>query len=440
VIERGLYAYWQAGKERRRYNLAMDAENLHTGVVGNSLRNLLYARCVAILGHAVALLYLLSRGADQAPGGGHLATLGALTLLTMLSFARLTTNWPVRFYECALQLLVDLLALTLLLYFSGGAYNPMSIYYLVLIGFGAIVLPRLYARALALACVTCLAGLVFLHIPLPAFSPADAGALTPAVLVGWCALLLCAGMLGWFAVDMAAGLRKSLRQEGVFGNGAAQTESIAILSSLAAGTAAELNTPLATMSAVVEDLEDLSRQDQYSDDFQLLREQLERCRAILEKLSRTARLTDESERRPVELAGFVESTVNQWLRSRPDVTAEVIITGHGDSPHLEADFALSQAFEHILNNAADGEPMDIRVDIDWNDKRCTIAFEDNGPGFPRDMLGISNRPVVRSGRSRMGVGLVICRATVARYNGYVELRNRREGGARVVVHLPRQDA
>ena len=415
----------------------MEEGNLHTGIVGESLRNLLYARCIAILGHSVALLYLLSEGEQQAPGSGYIATLGALTLLTMLSFARLAAPWPVQFLEGALQLLADAIALSVLLYFSGGAYNPMSMYYLVLIAFGAIIMPRLYARILAATCVASMAVLVFLHTPLPAFTPATAT--SPAVLVSWFAVLLCAGALAWIAVDMAAALRKSLRQQGVFGSEPDESEPVAVLSALAAGTAAELDTPLATMAAVVEDLEKLSQEDQSRDDFLLLREQLARCTAIMEKLSRTARLTEEGEKRQVDLAGFVESTVRHWQASRPQVNAEVTSSGEGEPPRLEADFALSLAFEHILNNAIEGEQQDIRIDINWNDKRCSITFDDDGPGFPKTMLGISNRPVVRSDRSRMGVGLVICRATIARYNGYVELRNRREGGARVVVHLPRQE-
>lgn len=436
MIERGLYAYWQVGKGWAVYNRPMQTGNLHNGVVGSSLRNLLYARCVAITGHALVMLYLLSRGESQAPGSGFIAVLGVLTMFTVLSFLRLGLSWPVLQLECALQLLADIAGLTLLLYFSGGAYNPLVMYYLVIIGFGAVLLPRRYSRLLTLASVACGATLVFYYLPLPAFTPA---AESPAAPVAWLALLLGAGALGGFTVDMASAVRKSLREQGVFSGDHQQNEQIPVLSSLAAGVAAELDAPLATMSAVVEDMRELAGSDEYRDDYLLLSEQLDYCRRVMDKLSLTARLTETGERRWLELAGFIEATVNQWLRGRPEVTAAVRVSGKGESPRLEADYALSQAVEHLLNNAADAHPTDIRVDVDWNDRRCTITVDDQGPGFPDDMLGISNKPVVRSGRSRMGIGLVICRATVASYRGYVELRNRKGGGASVIVHLPRQD-
>ena len=437
MIERGLYAYWQAGKGRADYNRSMETGNLHTGVVGSSLRNLLYARCVAIIGHALVMFYLLSRGEGEAPGSGFIAGLGLLTMFTVLSFLRLGISWPVRQSECALQLLADVAGLTLLLYFSGGAHNPMVVYYLVIIGFGVAILPRLYCRALAITCVACGAGLVFYHLPLPAFTPAEGSGAVP---VAWLALLLGAGGLGGFAADMAAAVRKFLREQGVFSGDLQEGGQIPVLSSLAAGAAAELDAPLATMSAALEEMQDLAGDDRYGEDYLLLAEQLDRCRGVMDKLSLTARLTETGERRWLELAGFVEATVNQWLRGRPEVTADISVSGKGASPRLEADYALSQAFEHLLNNAADAHLNDIHVDVDWNDRRCSITVDDQGPGFPEDMLGISNKPVVRSGRSRMGIGLVICRATVASHQGYVELRNRKGGGASVIVHLPRRDA
>jgi two-component system sensor histidine kinase RegB len=412
---------------------------LHTGVIGGNLRSLLYARCVAILGHSVSLLYLVSRGFNEPPGNGYLIALAALAVATLLSFYRLTAAWPVKMVECAGQLLVDVVGLTLLLYFSSGAYNPLSAYYVVIIGFAAIMLPRLYARLLALLCVLAFIALVFLHETLPMFAPPDPLAPGAQVIFGWAALTLCAGVLGWFAADMATRAREPTSPVNRLTPPAPESDQLTVLSSLAAGAADELDTPLSTMSAVVEELGELSRHEKYREDFQILVEQLDRCQTVFDKLSRTARLNDSGERRWIEVAGFVEATIRQWLRSRRDATVDISISGIDDSPRMQADYALSQAFEHILNNAADVNPLDIRVDINWDERRCIITFDDNGPGFPGDMLGISSAPVVRSGRSRMGVGLVICRATVARYGGYVELKNRSQGGARVLVHLPRQD-
>lgn len=416
----------------------MEPGDYHPGIAESCLRNLLYARCAAILVHAGALLFLLSRGTQQAPGDGYLIALGSLTLITLFSFLRLTKPWPVHDAECFIQLLLDIGGLTALLYFAGGAYNPLVAYYLVLIGFGAIMMPRLYSRAVTLLCVASFIGLIFAHESIPVYNPSPES-LSVANVASWVALLLAALVLAWFGGEMAVSVRKFLRAPVEAEENATEQLHLAALASLAAGTAAELGTPLATMTSVVEELGEFAADQNHREDFLLLADQLEHCRSVLDKLSRTARLTEGGEKRWIELAGFVEATVNQWLRGRPDADAEVTHSGSGESPRLEVEYGLSQALENILNNAADANPRDIRVDVRWDDSSCQIRVDDNGPGFPESMLGIRRKVSVVEKDQGMGIGLLISNATISRYGGRLELSNRKGGGARVLLTLPRTD-
>ncbi len=418
----------------------MEPGDYHPGIAGSCLRNLLYARCVAIFGYAATLMLLLSRGTDQSPGAGYLMVLGGLTLITLFSFLRLTKPWPVRDAECFIQLVLDILGLSALLYFSGGAHNPLVAYFLVLIGFGAIMMPRRYSRVVTLLCIACFITLAFTHQPIPMFHDAASARLTAATVSGWIALLLAAAVLSWFGGEMAVSVRKFLRAPMEAQRDHTEQQQLTALASLAAGTAKELGAPLGTMSALVEELSEVATSETSREDFHLLAEQLDHCRAVLEKLSKTARLTEGGEKRWVELAGFVEATVNQWLRTRPDAEAAVTVSGIGESPRVEAEYGLSQALEHLLNNAADAAPKDIRVDIGWDNRSCRLYIDDNGPGFPESMLGLRRTPAVVKTTEGMGVGLLLCNATISRYGGTLELSNRKQGGARAVVTLPREDA
>ncbi len=416
----------------------MNHGEYHPGIAGSCLRNLLYARCAVILVHAGALFFLLSRGTEQAPGDGYLIVLGALTLITLFSFLRLTKPWPVHDAECFIQLLLDILGLTALLYFAGGAYNPLVAYYLVLIGFGAIMMPRRYSRVVTSLCIVGFLGLIFMHQPIPVYNAA-VESLTIADIAGWAALLLAALVLAWFGGEMAVSVRKFLRDPIEAEQSANEEQHLAALASLAAGTAAELGAPLATMTSVVEELGEFAADQKHREDFLLLADQLEHCRGVLDKLSRTARLTEGGEKRWIEVAGFVEATVNQWLRGRPDADVEVSVSGGGESPRMEAEYGLSQALEHILNNAADAEPRGIRVDVRWDDSSSQIRIDDRGPGFPESMIGVRRKPAVVEKTEGMGIGLLLCNATVNRYGGTLELSNRKDGGARVLLTLPRSD-
>ncbi len=418
----------------------MEEGDYHPGIAGSCLRNLLYARCVAILAYAAVLMLLLSRGTEQAPGEGYLMVLGALTLITLFSFLRMTKPWPVRDAECFAQLVLDILGLSALLYFSGGAQNPLVAYYLVLIGFGAIMTPRLYSRIITILCIASFVGLAVWHQAIPMFHAPASEQLTAATLVGWVSMLLAAAVLSWFGGDMAVSVRKALREPADARENDHEQQQLSALAGLAAGTAEELGTPLGTMSALVEELSEVASSEKNREDFHLLAEQLDHCRGILEKLSKTARLTEGGEKRWVELAGFVEATVNQWLRSRPEADAEVTVSGSGESPRLEAEYGLSQALEHLLNNAADAAPKDIRVDVRWNAGSCQLRIDDSGGGFPESMLGVRRKPTVVKKSEGLGIGLLLCNATITRYGGTLELTNRKQGGARVLITLPRTDA
>ena len=105
---------------------------------------------------------------------------------------------------------------------------------------------------------------------------------------------------------------------------------------------------------------------------------------------------------------------------------------------------LRQLLHNLLTNAVealeghpDGEIL-VQTHLAVRDEVDVAEFvvEDNGPGFPRELIGQVFDPYVTTKARGTGLGLAIVRKIVEEHGGSIEADNRQEGGARVRVGLP----
>lgn len=408
-----------------------------------NLRSLLWMRTFALIGQSLILLYVLTTSGTFDGLRGVAASLLVLGTLTALSLRRSYGPWPVTDNEFLMQLLLDVIGWSVLMYFTGGANNPFVSYFIVPVVIAAAVLPRAYTWSLALCAGSIYGLLLFYYQPFPVFSPHSGmdhagmghGSNTGHVVGMWFNFLVSVGLIAFFVVRMAQTMQRQKQRLAEQREDRLRDDQILAVASLAAGTAHELGTPLSTMAVLLDEmLSDPSLNTQARQDCELLKAQVQQCKSTMSALTRTAELDGAHQRQLVPVGEFVHDVMERWRVRRPNVNY-AFHCAEG-SPALALDTTLAQAIENLLNNAADSGTDRVALTVTWDSESVAIQVRDWGKGIAPEQMATLGKPVVHANRTGLGIGLMLSQATVERYHGTLKLVNHEEGGVLATLQIP----
>lgn len=395
-------------------------------------------RAFALLGQTGILVYVLATEGTFAGQVGVVASLGILTLLTVLSLWRTAQPWPVTDNEFLLQLLLDIAGWSVLMYFTGGANNPFISYFIVPVVIAAAVLPRSYTWLLAGVASVIYAILLYYYQPFPLFTPhagMNHGSSTQHIVGMWFNFLFSVGLISYFVVRMARTMHHQEQWVAQQREDRLRDDQIMAVASLAAGTAHELGTPLSTMAVLIDEmLSDATLGEQARKDCELLQKQVQQCKTTMTELTRTAELDSAEQRQMQPVGEFARAVMERWRVRRPGINYRFDCPP--DSPAMALDTTLAQAIENLLNNAADSGSASVTMTVSWDTRWVTFDIRDWGTGIAAEKMASLGKPVIHADRSGLGIGLMLSQAAVARYGGSIELRNHREGGVLATLRLP----
>lgn len=343
-------------------------------------------------------------------------------LLASIVVVTATSNLFARRLPPFLLLSWDVAALTLMLALSGGPKNPFVALYIAHVALASMSLPTRPALAVVALCSF---GYALLH----AFF-GDGAVVVPSELFFRglpVAIALSAAIVCVFIISLKVGLERAELERN-------RSDRLASLSVFAADAAHELGSPLATIAVAAADLQT------DSDDGLLIRDEVERCRRILQRMSEKAgQLMGE-----VSEAVSVKATISMAVEElKPAVQQRVRILSTVDGFVHVPPLGFRSALTNLLNNAIEASDDLVQIRASARGRRVSIEVLDRGVGLSPAALARLGEPFYSTkagafGASEFhsGLGVFLARSFAERLGGELHYESSLGEGTRAILSLP----
>ncbi|MEM7138119.1 MAG: ATP-binding protein [Myxococcota bacterium] len=337
-------------------------------------------------------------------------------------------------------LILDVALLSGLLVLSGGPTNPFSVMYVVYIAMSAVMLPARWTWSIAALCMLSF-GALFAQMP------EEGGAMMhhggdnfQAHLYGmFVAFTLAALLIAYFVSRLSDALRERERALAEAEERTYRWGRLASIATLAAGAAHELGTPLGTIAVAANELKrramNVPEGDALVEDANLIREELERCRAVLDRMALAggehAGETPES----LEVEELVTEVRRRLRREQAERWETRVHTRELRAPRE----AILQLMENIARNGFDAcDGGRVSLDVERRGGEVELRFADEGCGMEPEVQRRAVDPffTTKATGERMGLGLFLARTLVDSLGGRLSIESKLDQGTTVRVFLP----
>jgi two-component system sensor histidine kinase RegB len=339
-----------------------------------------------------------------------------------------------------LFLVIDILQLGGLLYLTGGVANPFVIFLLIPSVFSSSNLSFKTNSLLVFLSTVVIIFLTFNSLDLPSplsihfhVSPYYYYSIPVALII---ALIF----LNYFA--MTFGTQSRLRKEALakMEEVMATEHELLSLGGQAAAAAHSLGTPLSTIKIITQDLiKQFKGQKDIEKDIELLASQVERCNEILKRLTLN----------PVEEDDFIDKdlTIRDYLleiiSSFKEISQKKFIFNYDQDSNtrkITKSIEIVYGLRNFIGNANKFSKNTVYINLKSDSEITEITIEDDGNGYPRDVLSKIGEPYLRSSNSQeksksgLGLGLFIGKTLLEKNFASINCRNSKiRSGAEVVV-------
>ena len=343
-------------------------------------------------------------------------------------------------------LIIDIFQLAGLIYLTGGIVNPFIIFLIIPSVFASSNLGFKTNLLLVITTSLIIIFLTFYSEDLPAplndhFHVDDYYYYSIPI-----ALIIALIFLNYFAIIF--GSESRLRKEALnkMEEVMAQEHEMLSLGGQAAAAAHSLGTPLSTIKIITQELlKQLKNNKEVIQDIELLESQVERCNQILKRLSLNPNQEDDFIDEDLSMKEYLKEIIFSFQETS---SKDFILNLDQDSnsKKITKSIEIVYGLRNFIGNANKFSKNKIFISLKSDNETTEIIIEDDGPGYPNDIISKIGEPYLRSFRETeknkigLGLGLFIGKTLLEKNFASLQFRNSKtRGGAEVLIKWKNKD-
>ena len=413
-----------------------------TGAAPVRLRTLINLRWLAVIGQSLTLVVTVLALSLSIPILACVLVVGLMIVANLAAQTLYPATYRLSEPEALVFLFFDLAQLSALLFLTGGLHNPFA---LLIVGPVTLAATTLSLRATVLLGAVALITISLLggyHIPLVT-EAGDVQRLPRLHLAGfWVAIVLATILLGAFAARLTSETGRMSNALLATQTALAREQRLHGMGGMVAAAAHELGTPLATIKLVSAELEEELQDADLRADAALIRSQADRCRDILRAMGQAGK-DDDPQMRVAPLQGVVAEAAEPHVERGIDILYDFAAEPgpEVERPYVHRAPEIIHGLRNLVQNAVDHAQATVWIEGRWDHDMIRLRIEDDGPGYPYEILARLGDPFLRTAQSGarkdgMGLGLFISKTLLERTGARITFANRRRRGALVEIAWP----